>query len=382
MFTQFSYAIREPLKKSLERLFTRAVSDKVTPGGIVGVSVLNSKEECHSFTYSFGRTEYGDGEKSLLVTKDTYYDLASLTKPLVTALCLMKMVNDGILDLKSNLVDLLPHLNVPDEKKNISLRQLMSHSSGLPPHLPFFIDALSLSLERRKEFIMESILSEKLIYAPGKENMYSDLGYILLGAAIEQITGSPLSMVFRDFLISVGIDENILIFNPSTTVRRDSVFAPTEICPWTHEKLRGVVHDDNCRVMGGEAGHAGLFGTIAGVMSLSNLISNIWRGEKLAPLPFSAKTIRNFLRKINETTWTCGFDTPSEKGSSSGNYFSPNSIGHLGFTGTSLWLDLEKGISVVFLSNRVYPTRNNIKIRRLRPEFHNIIMESVLQKKP
>ena len=142
--------------------------------------------------------------------------------------------------------------------------------------------------------------------------------------------------------------------------------------------LSGVVHDENCRAVGGVAGHAGLFGTVEGVLELCNHLVRQLRGEETHPA-YSNEKLRQLLTRHGESTWMYGFDTPSIKGSSSGMYFSDQSAGHLGFTGTSFWIDLARGISVVLLTNRVHPTRENYGIRKFRPLFHDIVMKALLK---
>ncbi len=377
IFSESTHHMNERFIKRIDTLLAKAVHERITPGGILGVSFLDNRVRTQQFTYSFGFTEYG--ESRYPVTKKTYYDLASLTKPLVTTLSLMKMMEHEQLVEWSTLADILPFTRVPEDKKCITVRQLMSHCSGLPAHKPYYIDALSLKKNRRKDFYLESILSENLVYRPGEKHIYSDLGYIILGSAIEQLSGKPLQTVFRELTKSLGIVKNSFFFNPSIKDRKSHLFAATEVCPWTHERLSGVVHDDNCRVMGGVAGHAGLFGRLGGVLELCSFIAGLWKGMNNRNQLFESEKFRNLLKKQNGTTWVCGFDTPSQENSSSGKYFSSQSIGHLGFTGTSLWIDLERGISIVFLCNRVCPTRKNEKLKKFRPELHNLIMEHLLQ---
>ena len=147
--------------------------------------------------------------------------------------------------------------------------------------------------------------------------------------------------------------------------------------PWTKKIICGVVHDDNCRLMGGTAGHAGLFGTIEGVVELCLQMMNTWHDRGLY-FPFSANTLRLFWQKKEGTTWLKGFDSPSPSNSSSGKYFQHPSVGHLGFTGTSFWMDLQREIIVVFLTNRVLSAQNNEKIRVLRPLLHDTVLKELV----
>lgn len=357
----------------LDEFFAGAVSEKITPGAAVGVSLFTEESSKEPFTYHYGNVGYRSND--LKIKEDTFFDLASLTKPLVTVLCLLKLVQKKIIYKDTTLAELLPLTEVPIDKKNIQLWQLMSHCSGLPAHRVYYREALAIPQSARKDFYIQSILAENLEYIPGQKHIYSDLGYILLGHVIEQQSGKGLDIFFEDMVKPFGL-HNILKYRPLGYNEALANCAFTEVCPWTHRMLCGVVHDDNCRVMGGVAGHAGLFGTVRGVIDLCTLICEVWQGRNIKNL-FSPALLRSFLHKTDGSSWTCGFDTPSGCNSSSGKLFSPLSVGHLGFTGTSLWIDIEKGISVVLLTNRVHPTRKNEKLKKLRPEFHNIIMENL-----
>jgi CubicO group peptidase (beta-lactamase class C family) len=158
---------------------------------------------------------------------------------------------------------------------------------------------------------------------------------------------------------------------------RDS-YAATEDCPWRKEIMQGHVHDENAYALGGHSGHAGLFGTAFDVFTLTNMVLNAYHGDGTALI--NGQTARTFLSRqglVPNSTWALGWDTPSERDSSSGDYFSSSSVGHTGFTGTSVWIDLERRVTVVFLTNRVHPSRSNEKIKGFRPELHNLIMREL-----
>lgn len=368
-------ALKQTLKNELEVLLGTALSERVASGAAMAVSVMNSGSGRDSFSYSCGYTSR-TGEKRR-VTESTFFDLASLTKPLVTALCLLTLVQQKRIGLQSRLDDLLPLSTIPKDKLAIELWQLMSHCSGLPAHRPYFVKALTLKPTDRSEYFLQSILSEKLEYRTGSRHVYSDLGYILLGKVIEQLTGKGLNSYFEETILQVLELQGKLIYPGLKGPLGAANCVATEVCPWTRRLLCGIVHDDNCRVMGGVAGHAGLFGTAGGVMELCAFLGNVWQGRERTEL-FSTELLRRFLTRRDSSTWTCGFDTPSPLYSSSGSHFGPASIGHLGFTGTSFWIDLKRGISVVLLTNRVHPSRKNEKIKKLRPKVHDLIMEKLV----
>ena len=369
--------IKEKMTRQLTELFDKAIRKKIKPGAAVAVSLSKGENDLEKIFFYRGSTRYGKGKRE--VTEKTFFDLASLTKPLVTVMSLLTLLQENRISLDSPLSDLLaPRFAIPGDKKKITLWQLMSHCSGLPAHRPYFAEALAVTIEKRRDLMLHSILAEKLEYSPASTHLYSDLGYILLGAAIEEITGRSLNEYF-EMRVSEPLGlKDVLKFGPLSVRKEQLNCAATETEPWTHKWLCGVVHDDNSRVMGGVAAHAGLFGTAGGVLQLCNLLCETWQGRGRADL-FSPELLRGVVTKREGATWTCGFDTPSASQSSSGKYYGPSSIGHLGYTGTSIWMDLPRGISVVLLTNRVHPSRKNQAIKMLRPQVHNIVMGNLLQ---
>ena len=203
-------------------------------------------------------------------------------------------------------------------------------------------------------------------------------GTSCLGKLIEKITRIPLDIFWTESVLRpLGLQDK-LIFRPAGKGIERELLAATEDCPWSGEMLRGVVHDENCRAIGGVAGHAGLFGTVEGVLELCGHLLRQWRGEEKHPA-YSAANLRKIFHRGDSSSWCRGgFDTPSKQGSSSGRYFSEKTVGHLGFTGTSFWIDLARGIAVVLLTNRVHPSRENEEIKRFRPLFHDTVMKQAL----
>ncbi len=355
----------------VDKLLKKAIADEVMPGAVAGVAVVG-KDFCKkSCICSSGFTARNRARNK--VTATTIYDLASLTKPLVTVLCILHLAEKKVFTLETFLPELLPLSTVPDDKKTIQLKHLLSHCSGLPAYRPYFVRALGVEKNGRKEFFLQSILAESLECAPGSDHIYSDLGFMLLGFIIEQQTGKSLQHFHRkNILEPLGL-QNQLLFIPAIEKRNLDHCAATEVCQWTGKLLCGVVHDDNCRVMGGVAGHAGLFGTLEGVLGLGRILVEVWNGWRNTEL-FSRELLKVFLTRFPGSTWTCGFDTPSAQSSSSGSQFGPTSVGHLGFTGCSIWTDLARGCVVVLLTNRVNPSRKNIRIKQFRPLFHDTVM--------
>jgi CubicO group peptidase (beta-lactamase class C family) len=359
------------MEKALDVYVRQALVNRVTSGVVVGYSQVG----INTFIRSYGYTE--TITERYRVQDTTVYDLASLTKPLVTIVTLLTLIAEKRIKLQSTLIELLPENHIPADKRNIALWQLMAHCSGLPAHKNYYVRMLGIADKYRKNHLLNSILAEKLEYSTGTLHVYSDLGYILLGAIIEQQTGTTLDEYYtQKVLKTIGLEEQLFFPHQKAGFNIENC-AATEICPWSHSLLAGTVHDDNCRVMGGVAGHAGLFGTAEGVLGLISFLCRVWQGIEYTQL-FPAGLLREVMSRIGSSTWTCGFDTPSVSASSSGRYFSCPSVGHLGFTGTSFWIDLTRGICIVLLTNRVHPSRNNDKIKTFRPHIHDIIMKKLV----
>jgi CubicO group peptidase (beta-lactamase class C family) len=222
--------------------------------------------------------------------------------------------------------------------------------------------------------------------SPGQQVLYSDLDFMLLGAVIEKLSGMELDQYCLDNIFRpLGLQQTAFI---NLGKRRQGALpfplgqvAPTERCPWRNRILCAEVHDDNAYAMGGVAGHAGLFSAIDDLNQLVNCLLACYRGEHCF-LP--SALLREFWTRdetVSGSTWALGWDTPSLSHSSAGELFSAHSVGHLGFTGTSLWIDLERQLYVIILSNRVHPRRDNDKIKTFRPVLHNTIMRIVLGRK-
>ncbi|MDH4316948.1 MAG: serine hydrolase [Desulfobulbaceae bacterium] len=366
------------LYKRLEELFSEALCEKVFPGAATAVDIVE-KNHNSSNLYFFGKKGYTtDAEDG--VNDKTIYDLASLTKPLATTLALMVLMDSGSL----RLTDSLSSFYNGFKKKvfsDISIFHILSHSSGFPAYRPYFINYKAISNPESGEKLLYSILGTPLIYPPGSRSLYSDLGFILLGKIIEKASGERLDLLFeKEISGPLGLEKD-LFFRPLPVSESDgediSKYAPTEYCRWRGKLIRGQVHDEHCYLFGGISGHAGLFGTIKGVSCLCKAILRQWRGEKIFS-NISVELMETFLRPVHpHSGWCLGFDTPSFPGSSAGQFISPGSVGHLGFTGTSFWLDKVRGLSIVLLTNRVHPSRYNKKIREFRPRFHDLVIQGV-----
>ncbi len=317
----------------------------------------------------------GEGKGTSAVSDTTIFDLASLTKPLCTSLCMMALVEEKKINMDDPLDTYFTISGA--EHKNITILDLINHSSGLPAHQPYYQKLICLAGDKRRESHLDWILNEKLVYEPGTAHLYSDLGFMLLGRIIEKVSGTTLDAYWRKkIVLPLSLDRELFFSNQQRNKGR--IYAITGECGWSKRKLYGVVHDDNCRALGGVAGHAGIFGTARAVISLCANIVMQYQNQIYHP----AYGLQTLCRVINNKKggWRFGFDTPSGAVSSSGKYFSELSIGHLGFTGTSFWLDLQRGIGIVLLTNRVVYGDDLTAIKKLRPLVHNAIMQSLIKK--
>lgn len=365
--------------KSLEALFQKALADRLfSAAGLVVASPNATLLEIYR-----GNTQEG-GQP---IDHGARFDLASLTKPLVTASLCMWAVSNGRLNLESRLADFFPESLLLPAKRHLSIRQLLNHSSGLPPYLPFYTDLIRVTPSHRRETLLRFILESPMHTRPGSVSQYSDLGFMLLGILLEDLLGAPLDNLALSIL-SESLFARELQYHP-LTVGMDPAAIPVEVpawrqtdvatenCPWRKRLLIGEVHDENAYCLGGVAGHAGLFGTAAGIVQWLTHLWRLYRGEKSSP-GWTTSTVREFWDRPHSAppgTWALGFDTPSPTASSAGRYISPHSVGHLGFTGTSFWLDLEKDLLVVLLTNRVYPSRDHEGIKTFRPMVHDLVMK-------
>ncbi|MBB1094463.1 beta-lactamase family protein [Rhodopseudomonas palustris] len=356
--------------EKIEILLTDALKKQVFSACSIGyLRIREGVTESNIFHYGYA----GKEERVCPVDERTVFDLASLTKPLVTSLSMLALLEDNNINIDQNITDFFK-LSTPDKKK-ITLFHLLTHSSGLPAHRPYYKKLLSLSCEKRMDSLMEWILGENLLFQPGSENIYSDLGFMLLGKIIEKVSGHSLDEYWQSKIAQPLYLENDLFF-ASKQKNEYRVYAATGECSWSKTRLYGKVNDDNCRALGGVAGHAGLFGTAKAVLTMGENILLQYRGRR-HHCSYSSQTLRTALNR-RKGNWRFGFDTPSAGLSSSGNCYSDLSIGHLGFTGTSFWIDLQREIVIVLLTNRVLCGEDLTPIKRLRPLVHDALMENLL----
>ena len=347
----------------------QALEEGVFPGAVL-LAARDQKVLLHA---AWGVTDLASGQP---VTVDTVFDLASLTKPLATVMAVMCLVQEGRLSLDAPMDTLLPIMANTD-KAGVTLRQLLSHCSGWPAWQPYFEHLRQHREEDRRHRLAQILAAEPLIAVPGAVALYSDLDYLALGLIVEECTGLRLDRFVRQAVYApLGIQD--LFFNPLDAPPEPRDYAATERCAWRGGALSGAVHDDNAYVLNGVAGHAGLFGTARAVFALLQALLSACREAAPSAL-FAPGLVRTFWRPSEGSGWTLGFDTPSAQASSSGTHFSRNSVGHLGYTGTSFWVDIDRRITIILLTNRVHPSRANETIRAFRPRIHDEIMCGLLK---
>jgi CubicO group peptidase (beta-lactamase class C family) len=312
----------------------------------------------------FGTFTYDVGSPA--VTPATVYDLASVTKVVATTAACMILYEQGRFRLEQPVAEVLPEFAGYDARRAlVTFRMLLAHSSGLPAYARMFEGATS------KNDILEQAFQIPLAADPGSRAEYSDVGFILLGEALERITGQSLDKFCKEQIFNpLGLAT--MTFKPAANLK--SLIPPTQDdVTFRHEIIQGEVNDENAWAMGGVAGHAGCFAKSEDVAIFAECML---RGG--APL-LQPHTVELFTRREEippGTSRALGWDTPSLP-SQSGSLFSPRSYGHLGYTGTSLWLDPERHLSVTLLTNRTWPDREAQSIKQIRPAFHDAVIEAL-----
>jgi CubicO group peptidase (beta-lactamase class C family) len=368
------------------RVLEEAVAARAFPGCAFGVWAGGEVADGIAAEFvvkdSLGRFTYDPA--SPLVTAETVYDVASITKVVATTAAAMLLVQRGEIELDLPLGELLPGFvagrAAADPARRVTLRHLLAHNSGLPGYVELFRAATTPAA------LFQACLELPLEAEPGARAEYSDPGFILLGKALEVRMREPLdSWVGREVCGPLGMDATG--FCPAPAQRKS--IPPTEEDTWfRHRLIQGEVQDENASVLGGVAGHAGLFSNIADLLQFAGSIFNTNAGARTGsnagnvpgrsrPL-FDPVVLTEFIQRQPPagSDRALGWDTPSAN-SSAGRHFSAHSIGHLGFSGCSLWIDLEAGVAIALLTNRTWPDRKNQMIREVRPAFHDAVREAL-----
>lgn len=367
------------VRRKLEKV-DRAVEKAIDKGELPGAVILATQGEELRYEGVFGASVISPQRRD--AQRDTIYDLASLTKVMATTASVMRLVGESKLQLDQPVADLIPGF-ADHGKSEITVRHLLTHSSGLRPWRAYFADLREKELRRGgnllgtragRDAIVQRILRSALVHDPGEASVYGDLGFIVLGAVVEQVTGESLDVYCaRNIFEPMGLCDTRYL--PIPNEGDLSRYAATEQCEWRDKIVWGEVHDGNAWAMGGVAGHAGLFGTADDVMRFGLEMLAASRGQSSL---FGQDVATEFFRRQElspDSDWALGWDTPTAAVSTSGQHFSQRSVGHTGFTGTSLWIDLETGLVIVLLANRVHLLAKKSKFA-LRPLVHDAIAEA------
>jgi len=343
------------------------IKDKAYPGGTVAIG-YRGKVSLHAF----GKQTYD--AKSPTIATNTMYDLASLTKVVATTTLVAKLAEGDFpvsIDLDAKVERYLPEWvsgPQPEWHHRVTVRHLLTHTSGLPPFKEYW------RTSRSKQETLDKIFAEPLEYEPGTKEVYSDLGIILTAEIIERLTGKPLDVLARDFIFApLGMSNSM--YKPPKKIW--PTIAPTEMDnQYRHRQIQGEVHDENAASIGGVSGHAGVFSTAPDLAAFCQMMLNggVYAHQRIV----RRATIEEFTtpQQLSSGTRTLGWAAPTP-GGSSGQFFGPHSFGHTGFTGTSIWIDPDKQLFVVFLTNRVYPTRENQKHIKVRPALHDAVVQAL-----
>jgi CubicO group peptidase (beta-lactamase class C family) len=339
----------------LTRVIEQAIADSVFPGA----SILVGRSDSVLFKKQFGRFTYA--ADSRVINSTSLFDLASVTKALATTFCIMKLYDEGKLDLEQPVAFYLPEF-AANGKEAIQIKDLLLHESGLKAyHSPDSNDTRST--------LLDTITTQFCSYEPNSKTVYSCLNFISLMLVVESISGMSMPEFYAThFTEPLGL--------------RNTVFSPHDSihyrCVPTSPKLQGMVHDPLARSLNGFSGNAGLFSTADDLSVLVQLLLN--HGKFKGKIYFSPETVALFTKRYHtNSTRALGFDTRSDDGkSSSGKYFSQGTYGHLDYTGTSIWIDPAKDVYVIFLTNRVYPDDSS-SIREVRPAVHDAAMIALFQ---
>jgi CubicO group peptidase (beta-lactamase class C family) len=359
--------------EAVDAVVEAGVAARAFPGGVLAVGLDGAL--VHS--RAFGRLSY-DPDAAAVAT-DTLYDLASLTKVVVTTTLSMILVDEGKLDLDARVHAFFPAFSGP-ARERVTVRHLLTHSGGLQWWAPLYKEV------KGKKAYIERIVAMDLAYEPGAKTVYSDLGIILLGDILERVSGTPFEELAEKRVLQPLAMKDSRYRPPAALLDR---IAPTENDPWRGRVVRGEVHDENALALGGVAPHAGLFATAPDLAHLAQALldGGVFGGRRIV----SRATVELFTERagIPVSSRALGWDTPTDESgqrsstpgqpgySSAGSLFSARSFGHTGFTGTSMWMDPERELYVILLTNRVHPTRENNKIRDTRAQVADAVVRAL-----
>ncbi len=340
-------------------LLQNAIAARAFPGGALAVTLRGELIAHHAL----GRFTYDPASPP--VAPASIFDLASVTKAVAATTMAMILYERGLLDLEAPLTAIVPEFASDDRRRDVTLRMLLAHASGLPAYEKLFLRA------KTRDELLSAAFTINLTADPGTRAEYSDLGFIILGVALERLADESLDIFCqREIFGPLGMSHTT--FNPPKGWK-DRVVPTVDDKDFRHRLIQGEVQDENASVLGGIAGHAGLFAPAEDVAIFAHAM--LCGGRPI----LRPKTVELFTRREATppgTSRALGWDTPSSP-SQSGQYFGPRSYGHLGYTGTSLWIDPDRQLSITFLTNRTWPDCQNQTIKQVRPAFHDAVIEAL-----
>jgi CubicO group peptidase (beta-lactamase class C family) len=392
-----------PAFAKVREVLAAGIDEDVFPGAVL---LVGRKGEV-IFEEAVGVLSKIEGASRVATRSETVFDIASLTQPVVTAALVMILLEKGKLNLDDKVARYVPGFGT-FSKSDITLRHLLEHSSGLVHWHPFYEEIVALSASSRmgilasstaKDYVYQQISRFPLKNKAGALQIFSDIGYIILGQVVERLFGAPLNKIASKLLFQpLGMTSSSFIDLPM--VKRGAleavpdIVAPTEACPWRKRVLVAEVHDDNAWAMGGISGHAGCFSTARDIHNFASSLLAAYHGQSSF---VARKTVRTFwypwVEPYGEASlveasirehfqdkgnkWRLGWEGPNEDNGMNSSGLSPFAVGHSGFTGCSLWIEPELGLDMVLMTNRVHPTRNNKKIMEYRPKLHATILQAL-----
>ncbi|PIR25689.1 MAG: hypothetical protein COX62_05955 [Deltaproteobacteria bacterium CG_4_10_14_0_2_um_filter_43_8] len=301
----------------------------------------------------------------------TLFDLASLTKAFSTALLTACFFDAGLLQASDTISRFAPHSSRQAWHDEVTIEMLLNHRSGLPAWKPYYLNFSpeEAGSKETKQKLLGLCWEEKLLHKPRTQTVYSDIDHLLLGSILETVASSSLQHLFAEY-IAKKLSLSSLQFSPVEA----NLAAPSGFCTWRQAPLQGQAHDYHAYLFGGTAGNAGLFGTAEDCAKIAAAFFLLDDGEDHF---ITSKTWKDFFsfpaKKQTQDSFTGGWNMPSAQDSSSGKYFSARSLGHLGFTGCSLWIDLQKRSFVIFLCNRLEKENSQEKMKAFRPRLHDLL---------
>jgi CubicO group peptidase (beta-lactamase class C family) len=360
------------------QVIREGIAEGVAPGMVAGL--WDARNPSRIEVAALGkRRAFPKDLPELPMLPETIFDLASLTKIMGTASLAATLVERRWIDWRTPVAAILPECRC----EGVEIRHLLSHTAGFVAWEPLWermrerfggSPLWRIPVPERQRAMRELVMKSRPEVRPGERTLYSDISFLLLGFALEEVTQMPLDRAIRHFVWQPMSLETVFfrhVTGEAARSRLDQV-AATEDSEWRGGVLQGQVHDDNCWAMGGYAGHAGAFGSVRDVLAFARA----WVPREGYRGFVSSETLRAAWTRVSEPAGsprTLGWDTPSGEDSSAGRLFSRRSVGHLGYTGTSLWIDPDAGVAVTLLTNRVHPTRENPRMKAFRPRFHDAI---------